>query len=135
MVKPKTPIVIPKHIQSILPARLENEPTFSSPCRPRFERTPRKPTTASSSASASTSTSASASVLDIPSLTKHVSDSNQECLRHAQLAFARAPRSSVGLGLLPPLGRTPGRDLLPTLGRTPGKEAADRIRRDLLGDM
>ncbi|KAF8435621.1 hypothetical protein L210DRAFT_927739 [Boletus edulis BED1] len=153
-VKPKTPIVIPKHIQSILPAKLENEPTFSSPCRPRFERTPRKPTTASSSASASTSTSASASVLDIPSLTKHVSDSNQgpkfttfddsfddsvDLMQGMSpprtLAFARAPRSSVGLGLLPPLGRTPGRDLLPTLGRTPGKEAADRIRRDLLGDM
>ncbi|KAI5998093.1 hypothetical protein EDD15DRAFT_2386834 [Pisolithus albus] len=49
------------------------------------------------------------------------------------LAFARAPRSSIGLGLLPP-GRTPGKSKLPTLGRTPMKEAADRIRRDLLGD-
>ncbi|KAI9455724.1 hypothetical protein HD554DRAFT_2207400 [Boletus coccyginus] len=153
-VKPKTPIAIPKHIQSFLPARLENEPTFPSPRRPRYERTPRKPAAASSFMSTSTSTSASSSVLDIPSLTKHVSNSNQEPKFTAfndsfddsvdlmqgmspprTLAFARAPRSSVGLGLLPLLGRTPGRDTLPTLGRTPGKEAADRIRRDILGDM
>ena len=155
-VKPKTPIAIPKHIQSLIPAKLENEPIFPSPRRPRFERTPKKPTAASSSisTSTSTSTSASSSVLDIPSLTKHSSDSKQEPKFTAfddsfddsidlmqgmspprTLAFARAPRSSVGLGLLPPLGRTPGRDVLPTLGRTPGKEAADRIRRDLLGDM
>jgi len=153
-VKPKTPIAIPKHIQSFLPAKLESEPTFPSPRRPRYERTPRKPTATSSSMSTSTSTSASSSVLDIPSLTKHASDSNQEPKFTAfndsfddsvdlmqgmspprTLAFARAPRSSVGLGLLPLLGRTPGRDLLPTLGRTPGKEAADRIRRDILGDM
>ena len=153
-VKPKTPIAIPKHIQPYLPAKLDNEPTFPSPRRPRFERTPRKPAAASSSASTSRSTSASSSAFDIPSLTKHASDSNQEPKFPAfndsfddsvdlmqgmspprTLAFARAPRSSVGLGLLPPLGRTPGKDLLPTLGRTPGKEAADRIRRDLLGDM
>ncbi|KAF8433483.1 hypothetical protein L210DRAFT_3556257 [Boletus edulis BED1] len=62
-----------------------------------------------------------------------ISDETCFGLEPGALAFARAPRSSVGL--LPPLGRTPGRDLLPTLGRTPGKEAADRIRRDLLGDM
>lgn len=149
-VKPKTPIAIPKHIQSLLPAKLENEPVFPSPRRPRYERTPRKPTAASPSTSTSTSIS---SALDIPSLTKHVSDSNQEpkftmfndsfddsvdlmqgMSPPRTLAFARAPRSSVGLGLLPSLGQTPGRDL-PTLGRTPGKEAADRIRRDLLGDM
>ncbi|KAG8219364.1 hypothetical protein J3R82DRAFT_281 [Butyriboletus roseoflavus] len=153
-VKPKTPIAIPKDIQSFLPSKLDNEPTFPSPRRPRYERTPRKPSAASPSTSTSTSASASSSVLDIPSLTKHVSDSNQEPKFTAfnesfddsvdlmqgmspprTLAFARAPRSSVGLGLLPPLGRTPGKDLLPTLGRTPGKEAADRIRRDLLGDM
>lgn len=155
-VKPKTPIAIPKLIQSILPTKLDNEPTFPSPRRPRYERTPRKPTGPSSPISTSTSTSASASssMLDIPSLTKHASDSNQEpkfagfndsfddsvdlmqgMSPPRTLAFARAPRSSVGLGLLPPLGRTPGRDILPTLGRTPGKEAADRIRRDLLGDM
>jgi len=41
----------------------------------------------------------------------------------------------VGLGLLPPLGRTPGKDLHHALGRTPKKEAAERIRRDLLGDV
>lgn len=153
-VKPKTPITIPKHIQSFLPAKLENEPAFPSPRRSRYERTPRKPTAASPSTSTSTSPSASSSVLDIPSLTKHASDSNQEPKFTAfndsfddsvdlmqgmspprTLAFARAPRSSMGLGLLQPLGRTPGKDLLPTLGRTPGKEAADRIRRDLLGDM
>ena len=158
-VKPKTPIVIPKHIQSFLPAKLDSEPMFASPRRPRFERTPRKPTAtapSSMSTSTSTSTSASSSVLDIPSLTNHPSDSNQpkqpkfdafndsfddsvDLMQGMSpprtLAFARAPRSSMGLGLLPPLGRTPGKDLLPTLGRTPGREAADRIRRDLLGDM
>lgn len=153
-VKPKTPIAIPKHIQSFLPAKLDNEPTFPSPRRPRYERTPRKPTAAPPSLSTSPSASSSSSVFDIPSLTKHASDSNQEPKFAAfndsfddsvdlmqgmspprTLAFARAPRSSVGLGLLPPLGRTPGKDLLPTLGRTPGKEAANRIRRDLLGDM
>ncbi|KAF8548879.1 hypothetical protein OG21DRAFT_667610 [Imleria badia] len=158
-VKPKTPIAIPKDIQSFLPAKLENEPMFASPRRPRFGRTPRKPTApapSSMSTSTSTSASASSSVLDIPSLTKHASDSNQpeepkftafndsfddsvDLMQGMSpprtLAFARAPRSSVGLGLLPSLGRTPGRDLLPTLGRTPGKQAADRIRRDLLGDM
>ena len=153
-VKPKTPIAIPKHIQSFLPSKLQNEPVFPSPRRTRYERTPRKPTPAPSSTSTSTATSASSSVLDIPSLTKHTSDSNpqpnfatfndsfddsvdlmQGMSPPRTLAFARAPRSSVGLGLLPPFGRTPGKDLLPTLGRTPGKEAADRIRRDLLGDM
>jgi DASH complex subunit ASK1 len=39
------------------------------------------------------------------------------------MQFARAPRSSVGLGLLP------------KLGKTPKAEAADRIRKDLLGYM
>ncbi|KAG9313916.1 hypothetical protein JVU11DRAFT_4688 [Chiua virens] len=150
--KPKTPIAIPKHIQPFLPSKLENEPAFQSPRRPRFERTPRKPALPSSSAS--TSASASSSTLDIPSLTKHVPDSKPEPKFTAfndsfddsvdlmqgmspprTLAFARAPRSSIGLGLLPPLGRTPGKAMLPSLGRTPGKEAADRIRRDLLGDM
>lgn len=153
-VKPKTPIVIPKHIQSFLPSKLENEPIFASPRRPRYERTPKKSTAVSLSTSTSTTTSASSSMLDIPSLTKHASDSNPEPKFTAfndsfddsidlmqgmspprTLAFARAPRSSVGLGLLPSFGRTPGKDLMPTLGRTPGKEAADRIRRDLLGDM
>ncbi|KAF9225288.1 hypothetical protein BS17DRAFT_794902 [Gyrodon lividus] len=145
-VKPKTPIVIPKHLQSHLPPKSQAEPAVLSPRRTRYERSPRKP-------SATSSMSAS-SALDIPSLTQHSSDPNpqeqytefndsfddsvdlmQGMSPPRTMAFARAPRSSVGLGLLPPLRRTPGRDLLPTLGRTPGKEAADRIRRDLLGDM
>ena len=151
-VKPKTPMAIPKHIQSFLPSKLENEPIFMSPRRPKYARSPKKPTAVPSSTS--TSTFGSSSMLDIPSLTKQTSDSNpkpnfdafndsfddsvdlMEGMSPPQtLAFARAPRSSVGLGLLPPLGRTPGKDTLPTLGRTPGKQAADRIRRDLLGDM
>ena len=51
--------------------------------------------------------------------------------------YSSAPdmRSRAGLGLIPPLGLTPRKDLLPALGRTPGKEAAERIRRDLLGDV
>ncbi|KIJ66465.1 hypothetical protein HYDPIDRAFT_129352 [Hydnomerulius pinastri MD-312] len=147
-VKPKTPIAIPKHLQSYLPPKTQAEPALPSPRRPRYERSPRKPYGSTSS------TSASSSALDIPSITKHSSDTNpREQFEEFNdsfddsvdlmagmspprtMAFARAPRSSVGLGLLPPLGRTPGKDLLPTLGRTPGKQAADRIRRDLLGDV
>jgi DASH complex subunit ASK1 len=143
-VKPKTPIAIPKHLQPYLPPTSQAEPTLISPRRTRYERSPRKPS----------ATSSTSSTLDIPSLTQHLSDPNsqeqfadfndsfddsvdlmQGMSPPRTMAFARAPRSSVGLGLLPPLGRTPGRDLLPALGRTPAKEAADRIRRDLLGDM
>ncbi|KAF9245628.1 hypothetical protein BU15DRAFT_85359 [Melanogaster broomeanus] len=127
-VKPKTPIAIPKHLQPYLPVKSQPDPcTGVTP-------SPRKPS----------STSLSTSALDIPSLTKHSSESEpqrqftefnesfddsvdlmQGLSPPRTMAFARAPRSSIGLGL----------DLLPTLGRTPGREAADRIRRDLLGDM
>ncbi|KIL00796.1 hypothetical protein PAXRUDRAFT_821247 [Paxillus rubicundulus Ve08.2h10] len=143
-VKPKTPNAIPKHLQPYLPPTSQAEPPLLSPRRTRYERSPRKLLV----------TSSTSSTLDIPSLTQHLSDPNpqeqfadfndsfddsvdlmQGMSPPRTMAFARAPRSSVGLGLLPPLGRTPGRDLLPALGRTPAKEAADRIRRDLLGDM
>ena len=147
-VKPKTPIAIPKHLQAYIPPKSRPEPALLSPRRPKYQRSPRKPLL---EALASTSTSSSA--LDIPSLTKHSTEANVDKnfdefndsfddsvdLMHGMspprtLAFARAPRSSIGLGLLPP-GRTPGKNPFPKLGKTPMREAADRIRRDLLGDV
>ncbi|KAL4070456.1 hypothetical protein J3A83DRAFT_4094416 [Scleroderma citrinum] len=147
-VKPKTPLAIPKHLQPYMPPKPQPEPALPSPRRPKYQRSPRKP---QMDALASTSTSSSA--LDIPSLTRHSAEANidknfdefndsfddsVDLMRGMSpprtLAFARAPRSSIGLGLLPP-GRTPGKNPFPKLGRTPMKEAADRIRRDLLGDV
>jgi len=147
-VKPKTPLAIPKHLQSYIPPKSQPEPALPSPRRPKYQRSPRKPPLGEL---ASTSTSSSA--LDIPSLTKHSAEANidknfdefndsfddsVELMRGMSpprtLAFARAPRSSIGLGLLPP-GRTPGKNPFPKLTKTPMKEAADRIRRDLLGDV
>ncbi|KAI6136180.1 hypothetical protein F5141DRAFT_1039509 [Pisolithus sp. B1] len=146
-VKPKTPVVIPKHIQQYVAPETRPEPAIPSPRRPVYQRSPRKP-----QPQLPASSSTSSSILDIPSLTKLSSeaagnkpfedfndsfDDSIDLMRGMSpprtLAFARAPRSSIGLGLLPP-GRTPGKSKLPTLGRTPMKEAADRIRRDLLGD-
>ncbi|KAI6133653.1 hypothetical protein EV401DRAFT_1912519 [Pisolithus croceorrhizus] len=146
-VKPKTPVVIPKHIQQYVAPKTQPEPAIPSPRRPVYQRSPRKP-----QPQLLGSSSTSSSTLDIPSLTKHSSeaaenkpfenfndsfDDSIDLMRGMSpprtLAFARAPRSSIGLGLLPP-GRTPGKSKLPTLGRTAMKEAADRIRRDLLGD-
>ncbi|KAG6331289.1 hypothetical protein ID866_7802 [Astraeus odoratus] len=147
-VKPKTPIPIPKHLQCYIPPKSQPEPVLPSPRHPKYQRSPRK---LQFKPAASTSTSSSA--LDIPSLTKHSSevdsqkkfeefndsfDDSVELMRGMSpprtMAFARAPRSSMDLGLLPP-GRTPAKNILPQLGRTPMKEAADRIRRDLLGDV
>ncbi|KAG1747549.1 hypothetical protein EDB19DRAFT_1893885 [Suillus lakei] len=147
-VKPKTPVAIPQHLHAYLPPRNHPNPPLPSPRRQRYERSPHKPYPPLSS------TSNSSSTLDIPSLTRPSpsDDSNRpfdqfndsfddsaELMRGLSpprtVAFPRGPRSSVGLGLLPPLGRTPGKDLHHALGRTPGKEAAERIRRDLLGDF
>ncbi|KAG1839491.1 hypothetical protein C8R48DRAFT_89101 [Suillus tomentosus] len=145
-VKPKTPIAIPQHLHAYLPPRNHPDPPLPSPRRQRYERSPHKPYPPLSS------TSNSSSMLDIPSLTRPSDDSNRsfdqfndsfddsaELMRGLSpprtVAFPRGPRSSVGLGLLPPLGRTPGKDLHHALGRTPKKEAAERIRRDLLGDV
>lgn len=145
-VKPKTPIAIPQHLHAYLPPRNHPDPPLPSPRRQRYERSPYKPYPPLSS------TSNSSSMLDIPSLTRPSDDSNRsfdqfndsfddsaELMRGLSpprtVAFPRGPRSSVGLGLLPPLGRTPGKDLHHALGRTPKKEAAERIRRDLLGDV
>ncbi|KAG2155755.1 hypothetical protein DEU56DRAFT_769025 [Suillus clintonianus] len=145
-VKPKTPVAIPQHLHAYLPPRNHPDPPLPSPRKRRYERSPHKPYPPLSS------TSNSSSTLDIPSLTRPSDDSNRsfdqfndsfddsaELMRGLSpprtVAFPRGPRSSVGLGLLPPLGRTPGKDLHHALGRTPGKEAAERIRRDLLGDV
>ncbi|KAG2341929.1 hypothetical protein BDR05DRAFT_935502 [Suillus weaverae] len=145
-VKPKTPVAIPQHLHAYLPPRNHPDPPLPSPRRQRYDRSPHKPYPPLSS------TSNSSSMLDIPSLTRPSDDSNvpfdqfndsfddsAELMRGLSpprtMAFPRGPRSSVGLGLLPPLGRTPGKDLHHALGRTPRKEAADRIRRDLLGDV
>lgn len=149
-VKPKTPVAIPQHLHAYLPPRNHPDPPLPSPRRQRYERSPHKPYPPLSSISNSSS------MLDIPSLTRPSDDSNNDSNKpfdqfndsfddSAELmrglspprtvAFPRGPRSSVGLGLLPPLGRTPGKDLHHALGRTPRKEAAERIRRDLLGDV
>ncbi|KAG2070901.1 hypothetical protein BDR04DRAFT_1128301 [Suillus decipiens] len=145
-VKPKTPVVIPQHLHAYLPPRDHPDPPLPSPRRQRYERSPYKPCPPLSS------TSNSSSMPDMPSLTRPSDDSNRpfdqfndsfddsaELMRGLSpprtVAFPRGPRSSVGLGLLPPLGRTPGKDLHHALGRTPRKEAAERIRRDLLGDV
>ncbi|KAG2136530.1 uncharacterized protein EDB93DRAFT_1242387 [Suillus bovinus] len=145
-VKPKTPVAIPQHLQAYLPPRNHPDPPLPSPRRQRYERSPQKPYPLLSS------TSNSSSMLDIPSLTRPSDESHRsfdqfndsfddsaELMRGLSpprmVAFPRGPRSSVGLGLLPPLGRTPGKDLHHALGRTPRKEAAERIRRDLLGDV
>lgn len=145
-VKPKTPVAIPQHLHAYLPPRNHPDPPLPSPRRQRYERSPHKPYPPLSS------TSNSSSMLDIPSLTRPSDDSNKsfdqfndsfddsaELMRGLSpprtVAFPRGPRSSVGLGLLPPLGRTPGKDLHHALGRTPRTEAAERIRRDLLGDV
>ncbi|KAG1848504.1 hypothetical protein DFJ58DRAFT_717051 [Suillus subalutaceus] len=145
-VKPKTPVAIPQHLHAYLPPRNHPDPPLPSPRRQRYERSPHKPYPPLSS------TSNSSFMLDIPSLTRPSDDSNRpfdqfndsfddsaELMRGLSpprtVAFPRGPRSSVGLGLLPPLGRTPGKDLHHALGRTPRKEAAERIRRDLLGDV
>ncbi|KAG2099836.1 uncharacterized protein F5147DRAFT_711190 [Suillus discolor] len=145
-VKPKTPMAIPQHLHAYLPPRNHPDPPLPSPRRQRYQRSPHKPYPPLSS------TSNSSSMLDIPSLTRPSDDSNRsfdqfndsfddsaELMRGLSpprtVAFPRGPRSSVGLGLLPPLGRTPGKDLHHALGRTPKKEAAERIRRDLLGDV
>ncbi|KAI5991343.1 hypothetical protein EDC04DRAFT_2812208 [Pisolithus marmoratus] len=146
-VKPKTPVAIPKHLQPYVAPETRPEPAIPSPRRPVYQRSPRKP-----QPQLPASASASSSALDIPSLTKHSSeaigdkpfedfnesfDDSMELMHGMSpprtLAFARAPRSSIGLGLPHP-GRTPGKSKLPTLDRTPMKEAADRIRQDLLGD-
>lgn len=128
-----------------LPPRHLPDPPLP-PKRQQYERTPRKPYPPLSS------TSDTSSALDMPSYQNQTTapsgpfdqfndsfDDSEELMRGLSpprtMAFARAPRSSIGLGLIPPLGRTPGKDLLPALGRTPGKEAAERIRRDLLGDV
>lgn len=147
-VKPKTPVAIPKYLQPYVAPETQPEPAIPSARRPAYQRSPHKP-----QPQLPASSSTSSSTLDIPSLTKHSSeavgkkpfedfddsfDDSMELMHGMSpprtLAFARAPRSSIGLGLLPP-GRTPGKSNLPTLGRTPMKEAADRIRRDLLGDV
>lgn len=145
-VKPKTPVAIPQHLHAYLPPRNHPDPPLPSPRRQRYERSPHKPYPPLSS------NSNSSSMLDIPSLTRPSDDSDRpfdqfndsfddsaELMRGLSpprtVAFARGPRSSVGLGLLPPLSRTPGKDLHHALGRTPRKEAAERIRRDLLGDV
>ncbi|KAH7907557.1 hypothetical protein BJ138DRAFT_1014302 [Hygrophoropsis aurantiaca] len=118
--KPKTPI--PKHLQTYLAPADYSDPNLPSPRRHRYERSPRKQD--------------SQSTIDLPSLTaihkpssNEFNDSFDDSMdlmtglsppRTTQ--FVRAPRSSIGLGLLP------------KLGRTPGKEAANRIKLDLLGD-
>lgn len=148
-VKSKTPMTIPKHIQVYLPPKSQPEPALPTPRRPMYQRSPHK---LQPERWASTSTSSSA--LDIPSLTQQHSqpdpgkqfeefndsfDDSLEIMRGMSpprtMAFARAPRSSIGLGLLLPSGRTPGKIHLPTLSRTPLKEAADRVRQDLLGNV
>ncbi|KAG2358797.1 hypothetical protein BDR07DRAFT_1452585 [Suillus spraguei] len=127
-VKPKTPVAIPQHLHAYLPPCNHPDPPLPSPG------------------------GSDMSALHMPSLTRPSDDSNRpfdqfndsfddsaELMRGLSpprtVAFPRGPRSSVGLGLLPPLGRTPGKDLHHALGRTPRKEAAERIRRDLLGDV
>lgn len=116
------------------------------PKRQQYERSPRKPYPPISSISDSSSALDMRSYPNQPTTLPEPFDQfndsfddSEELMRGLSpprtVAFARAPRSSIGLGLIPPLGRTPGKDLLPALGRTPGKEAAERIRRDLLGDV
>ncbi|KAI6102683.1 DASH complex subunit Ask1-domain-containing protein [Pisolithus croceorrhizus] len=115
-VKPKTPVVIPKHIQQYVAPETRPEPAIPSPRRPVYQRSPRKP-----QPQLPASSSTSSSILDIPSLTKLSSeaagnkpfedfndsfDDSIDLMRGMSpprtLAFARAPR-------------------------TPMKEAADRI--------
>ncbi|EGO05365.1 hypothetical protein SERLA73DRAFT_164914 [Serpula lacrymans var. lacrymans S7.3] len=129
--KPKTPV--PKHLNPYLPPNTEpsqwtgvvdlRDPSVATPNRPRRGKSHQKQD--------------SSSTIDIPSLTSiaapsgyQFNDSFDDSMDlipgmspPVMMQFARAPRSSIGLGLLP------------KLGRTPGKEAAKRIGRDLLGDI
>jgi DASH complex subunit ASK1 len=107
-VKPKTPIA----------ASTIHASPQTSPQRQRYERTRKSPT--------------SHRKIPLPTTTptKQFSDSFDDSFDllggmspPVTMQFARAPRSSVGLGLLP------------KLGKTPKGEAADRIRQDLLGYM
>jgi len=106
--KPKTPIG---------PSTIHASPQ-TSPQRQRYERTRKSPVSIRKKPLPTTTPS------------KEFSDSFDDSFDlmggmspPVTMQFARAPRSSVGLGLLP------------KLGKTPKGEAADRIRKDLLGYM
>lgn len=88
---------------------------FASPQRPKYERTRKTPTR---------------NTPRLPSTTpiRDLDDSFDDSLDFmtgmsppVTMQFAQVPRSSIGLGLLP------------RLGQTPKGQAADRIKRDLLG--
>lgn len=115
-VKPKTPI--PPHLSTYMAPSTRDSSLFLSPQRPKYERTRKSPTSHRKAPLLSTT----------PNKTFNDSFDDSVDLMEGMsppvtMQFARAPRSSVGLGLLP------------KLGRTPKAEAADRIRRDLLGDL
>jgi DASH complex subunit ASK1 len=104
--KPKTPIAS---------SSIHDSPQ-TSPQRQRYERTRKSPA------------SHRKKLLPAVTPTKEFNDSFDDSFDlmggmspPVTMQFARAPRSSVGLGLLP------------KLGKTPKGEAADRIRKDLLG--
>ncbi|EIW87246.1 hypothetical protein CONPUDRAFT_161830 [Coniophora puteana RWD-64-598 SS2] len=125
--KQKTPVA--KGVSAYTaPKSSEWTSMVASPRRQRYERSPRKQ---------APEPSTSASTLEIPSFTSpqkqtgdHFDssfDDSADLMPQVSpprtMQFARAPRSSMGLGILP------------QIGRTPGKEAADRIRKDLLGEV
>ena len=114
--KPKTPI--PPHIRKYMAPPTQGSSPLMSPQRQKYERTRKTPI--------------STQKMPLPSTTpdKTFNDSFDDSVDLMEgmsppvtMQFARAPRSSVGLGLLP------------KLGRTPKGEAAARIRRDLLGHI
>lgn len=114
--KPKTPI--PPHLSAYIAPPTTGPSPQTSPQRQRYERTRKSPTSHRKAPMLSTTP------------TKMFNDSFDDSVDlmdgmspPVTMQFARAPRSSVGLGLLP------------KLGRTPKGEAASRIKKDLLGDM
>ena len=112
--KPKTPI--PPHISKYIVPSTQGSSPLMSPQRQKYERTRKTPISTRKMPLLSTT----------PDKTFNDSFDDSVDLMEGMsppvtMQFARAPRSSVGLGLLP------------KLGRTPKGEAAARIRRDLLG--
>ncbi|KII94311.1 hypothetical protein PLICRDRAFT_423609 [Plicaturopsis crispa FD-325 SS-3] len=116
--KPKTPVA---HVQNpYLPpsANWRNIPDLPSPSprRDRYERNPtrHRPTTPTAPPPPSyEDDSFDDSTIDFP----------DGMSPPVTVKFARPPRSSIGLGLLP------------NLGKTPKNEAADRIRRNIMEDV
>lgn len=111
--KPKTPI--PPHISTYMAPSTQDSSPLMSPQRQKYERTRKTPTSTRKMPLLSTT----------PNKTFNDSFDDSVDLMEGMsppvtMQFARAPRSSVGLGLL---------------GKTPKGEAAARIRRDLLGHI